>query len=379
VEKQVAAEIMRKVWCVADSIVSPLGSTSEENYARIREGESAIHEYTFPTTPGQKYWLAKILNQPSGENRTFFDELCLRACEKAIQGVKLPPQKTLLVLSTTKGNIDLLAKENQAPGLYLYSTAKKLAAHLGVKDFQVVSNACISGVLALIIAKRFINTGKYDHAVVVGADVISEFIVSGFQSLLALSNEPCRPFDKNRSGINLGEAAAAMIISADPDGLGVKASICLTGEGVNNDANHISGPSRTGAELAMTINHALASAHAEPGEIDFVSAHGTATLFNDEMEAKAFNLCGLQQVPVNSLKSYYGHTLGAAGVLESVISIHSLMNDEIIGTKEFETLGVSQPLNVVAKTQSKPLRKIVKTASGFGGCNAAVVFEKVIE
>jgi 3-oxoacyl-[acyl-carrier-protein] synthase I len=370
---------MRKVWCVADSIVSPLGSTSEENYARIREGESGIREYAFAAMPAEKYWLAKIPDIRLNENKTFFDQLCLRACEQAIQGLKLPPQKTLLILSTTKGNIDLLAKDNQASGLYLYSTAKWLTAHLGFKDFQVVSNACISGVLALIIAKRFINTGRYDHAIVVGADVISEFVVSGFQSLLALSKEPCRPFDKNRSGINLGEGAAAMVISADPDALGVKAKVALTGEGVSNDANHISGPSRTGAELAMTINRALDAANTKAGEIDFVSAHGTATLFNDEMEAKAFNLCGLRQVPVNSLKSYYGHTLGAAGILESVISIQSLLNDEIIGTKEFETLGVSQPLNVIAKTQSIPLRKIVKTASGFGGCNAAVVFEKVID
>lgn len=366
---------MRRVWCIADNIVSPLGTTTRENYDRVRSGQSGVSECDLPAFPGQKFWLGKITTV-STDPDLHFDNLCREAGVGATRNLALPKDRTLLVLSTTKGNIGLLENGSDDPRLALHFSARLLANSMGLSHYQVVSNACISGVLALITAKRFINSGKYDHAVIVGADVISDFVVSGFQSLMALSNTCCKPFDQQRAGINLGEAAAAMVVSADPASLGAEPLVEISGHGCSNDANHISGPSRTGAELALAVSHALQTAGLDRDEIDFISAHGTATVFNDEMEAKAFNLCGLEKVPVNSLKGYFGHTLGAAGVLESVISIQSLLHDEVIGTKGFETSGVSMPLSVVATTYANPLKKIMKTASGFGGCNAAVVFEK---
>jgi 3-oxoacyl-[acyl-carrier-protein] synthase I len=377
VENPVAGKGMRRVWCISDSIISPLGTSTRENYERVRSGESGVNEFSLPSLPGRTFWLGKI----DAENDTtvpFFDQLCQQAGSEAIKGLTLPKERTLLVLSTTKGNISLIANDINDPRLSLHYSARELANHLDLKHYHVISNACISGVLALITAKRFINSAKFDHAVIVGADLISDFVVSGFESLMALSNARCRPFDKDRTGINLGEAAAAMVISAAPAELGVTPSVVISGQGVSNDANHISGPSRTGAELADAIRQALDSSETTSAEIDFASAHGTATLFNDEMEAKAFNLCGMQSVPVNSLKSYYGHTLGAAGVLESVIAVQSLLKNQVIGTKEFATPGTTKPLNVSATTVSRQLKKIIKTASGFGGCNAAVIFEKTV-
>ncbi len=368
---------MRKVWVVADSIVSPLGFSAEENYGRLKAGEVAIGDFAFDSDPENIIKAAAIRSRTSFEGLTFFESICSIALDRLFSKIALPRERTLFILSTTKGNIDLIDKQSESPGgLKLYDTALLLASRFGLQHVQVVSNACISGVLALITAKRFLQSNKYDHAVVLGADILSKFVVSGFASLQALSSEPCRPFDAARNGVNLGEAAAAMVLSADPQKLAPEYTVALTGEGVSNDANHISGPSRTGEELALAIVNALASARIKKADIDFVSAHGTATVYNDEMESKAFFLAGLEGVPVNSLKGYYGHTLGAAGILESIISVRSLLNNELIGTAGFENRGVSMPIKVTTKTKPYPLKRILKTASGFGGGNAAVVFEK---
>lgn len=226
----------------------------------------------------------------------------------------------------------------------------------------------------MLVAKRLIQLGKYDHAIVSGADLISRFVQSGFESFQAISDVVCKPFDKNRNGINLGEAAATMILSknSNPN----YTEIILAGGSISNDANHISGPSRTGEELAMAIQKSFDEAELEAAEIGYVSAHGTATIYNDEMEAKAFGLAGLTGVPVNSLKGFYGHTLGAAGLLESVIAINSMKENKIFATYGFENPGVSLALNVSAKSLDKEWDHTLKTASGFGGCNAALVFSK---
>ena len=365
------------VWVVANSVISPLGVTSEENYTRLRQNGSSFSVVT-DTALSPTPFVAGLINgiYPRSQE-TKFEAMCLKAAEIALDKIALDPERTLYILSTTKGNISLLEQQSQNHHrIHLHGTAQWLAARAGLNHYLVVSNACISGVLAIIVAKRFLESGKYDHAVIVGADVLSKFVVSGFQSLQALSPEPCRPFDAERNGINLGEAAAALVLSSQPEALGLKSSIRITGGGLSNDANHISGPSRTGEELAFAIRQALEEAEKSPGEIDFISAHGTATVYNDEMEAKAFHHAGMGSVPLNSLKGYFGHTLGAAGVVETVMSIHSLLNNEILATKGFEKSGVSQPVLVSGDSISKPLMTCLKTASGFGGCNGAIVLQK---
>ena len=303
--------------------------------------------------------------------------MCSKAVSIALKNIALDPDRTLYILSTTKGNIELLNAGNYDPvKIHLHATAKQLADDAGFQHSLVISNACISGVLAIIVAKRFLDVGKYDHCIVVGADALSQFVVSGFESLHALSPELCRPFDSERKGINLGEAASCLVLSSKPETLGVRSTIKVTGGGLSNDANHISGPSRTGLELAKAIDHALQEAQTTPDKIDFISAHGTATLFNDEMESKAFDHAGMNKIPLHSLKGYFGHTLGAAGIVESVMCIQSLLNDEILVSKGFENMGVSQPMNVCKELIQKPITSCLKTASGFGGCNAAIVINK---
>ena len=220
-----------------------------------------------------------------------------------------------------------------------------------------------------------IQAGKYKDAFVIAGDEISEFVISGFNSFQAIGNEPCTPYDKNRNGINIGEAAAAVYITSEASE-NDKFRFKVLGDSAINDANHISGPSRTGDGLYGSIKNAMTEAQVSAEQIDFISAHGTATLYNDEMEAIAFNRMELQNVPLNSMKGFYGHCLGASGLLESMISMESALHSTLIQSKNFKEMGVSQPLNIIKENQPAAIRYILKTASGFGGCNAAVVLEK---
>jgi 3-oxoacyl-[acyl-carrier-protein] synthase I len=306
--------------------------------------------------------------------------LLIASIDEALKQDDIDPsdKKTLLIISTTKGNISLLETEvyNEVlkERIALHTSAKLVADHFDFSNEPlIVSNACISGSLGILTAMRLIKNGKYENAVVAGADVISKFVLSGFRSFQALSNTICKPFDKDRDGINLGEGAGTVILSANKKS---NENIKVVSGSVSNDANHISGPSRTGDELYHAINIAINDANLSSDDIDFISAHGTATMYNDEMEAKAIALAKLEAAPVNSLKGYYGHTLGAAGLIESIISVESLRHNIVIPTKGFENIGVSKPLNICNNIIQTPLYNCLKTASGFGGCNAAVIFSK---
>lgn len=254
--------------------------------------------------------------------------------------------------------------------------AKKIADFFGFTTKPiVVSNACVSGVMAIAVAKNMIRARKYKDAFVVAGDELSEFVISGFNSFQAIATGPCQPYDKNRNGINIGEAAAAAYITSEPSE-NEKFRFKVLGDSAINDANHISGPSRTGDGLYASIKNAMTEAQVRAEHLDFISAHGTATLYNDEMEAIAFNRMELQNVPLNSMKGFYGHCLGASGLLESIISMESAMHNMLLPSKNFEETGVSQSLNIIQANLPASIRYILKTASGFGGCNAAIVLEK---
>jgi 3-oxoacyl-[acyl-carrier-protein] synthase-1 len=374
---------MRAVWIASDNIVSPLGFTSDENYRNLKAGQTGIKKLDDLQYAKEPVYVSRIsepIPQPASDH-TRFESLCILSIQNALRDIKLDPSsaKAIFILSSTKGNIELIEQgRSDNKRIHLFETASLLAKYFDNEQQPiVVSNACISGVMALLVAKRLIESGQYDHAIITGADVLSKFVLSGFQSLQAISAEPCKPFDENRKGVTLGEAAATIIISAIPESIGAKKQICIKGGGLSNDANHISGPSRTGEELATAVEGAINESKISKDTIDFISAHGTATLYNDEMEAKAFDHAGLQNIPLNSLKGYYGHTLGAAGIVEAIISVQSLHHNELIPTFGFEKAGVSKPVNVITKVESKQISTCLKTASGFGGCNAAMILYKV--
>jgi 3-oxoacyl-[acyl-carrier-protein] synthase-1 len=364
---------MKGTAIISDSVISPIGMSSAENFVALKKGKTGVSRVEDRHLSEEIFVAAKINGLSFLDGCTKFETIAILSVQDALAKATddIDLSTTAFILATTKGNIELLEHQPFSSDLDLHVTAKKIAARFGIAKSYVVSNACTSGVMALITAKRLLKTGKFNYTIVTGADVLSHFVVSGFRSLHALSDVLCKPFDTLRNGLNLGEAAATIILSKSGD-----CEFMLVGDGSSNDANHISGPSRTGEELAYAIALAVKDSSIDRNEIDFVSAHGTATPYNDEMEAKAFALAGLSATPVNSLKGYFGHTLGAAGLVEVIMSIHSLKNNELISTKGFSTLGVSQPLNVVAKNESRQMKTFVKTASGFGGCNAAVVIRK---
>jgi 3-oxoacyl-[acyl-carrier-protein] synthase I len=373
VERKVELE-MRKAFIVADSTISPLGITSADNFRQVADGATGVEQILNPDFGSLPFYLSHCTNIIEAGSETRFEWLASTALSQLQKQIKIPTHRTLFVLSTTKGNIELLEKgKPNHSRLPLHQVVDMLSKSIGIEKNIVVSNACTSGVVAILLAKRQIENGNFDHVVVLGADVLSRFIISGFQSLNALSNALCKPFDAARIGLNLGEAAAAVLMTAFPDNFDSKYKVAVEGGAITNDSNHISGPSKTGEELALAIHQALDEAHVIASEIDFVSAHGTATRYNDEMESKAFYLANMSDTPSHSLKGNFGHTLGAAGVIETVMCVHSLINNELIPSFGFENNGVSKPMNLIRKKESKTIHKALKTASGFGGCNAAIV------
>jgi len=372
------------VFVVADNILSPIGNTTEENFVQLKNIISGVKLHNDEALSPTPFFASLFGNDHAfignDNNYTKFEQLLIASITDTLKDSGIDPKdkKTILIISSAKGNISLLETETNNVELQkrisMSTSARLVAEYFGFQNQPVViSNACISGVMAIITGMRLLRAGHYENVVICGADVISKFIVSGFQSFQALSADVCKPFDKARTGLNLGEGAATMILSTNKK---FKGNIKVKGGAVSNDANHISGPSRTGEELAYVIKQAIKDASVATSDIDFISAHGTATVYNDEMEANAIGLAGLQAVPLNSLKGYYGHTLGAAGLIETVVSIQSLKKDLIISTPGFEELGVTSPVNVCASPMPINADNFLKTASGFGGCNAAVVIGK---
>ncbi len=376
----------RNVYWNAHALVSPLGNTAAANFDAMLAGQLGVKAITDTSVWPAPLFASKInrgVMQEAGAPTefTFFEQLLWLAGKNTLANAAFMPDagRTLVIVSSTKGNIEAI--ENLASGARgfdafgLAQSACKVAAALGfTQEPLVISNACISGVMTLMTGSRYIQSGSYDHVLVLGADVLSYFVLSGFNSFLALSDGPCRPFDADRKGINLGEAAGGVLLSVNPSA--ETAQVLVKGAAVTNDANHISGPSRSGAELADAITKALKQAGMQPGQIDHISAHGTATPYNDEMETKAFHHAGVQHAPVTSLKGYFGHTLGAAGIIESIIGVMSLRHQVLLPTPGYHMHGVSLPVTVTTAVQQASLQTLLKTASGFGGCNAALILEK---
>ncbi len=214
---------MKPIFIVADNIVSPLGYTSTQNFARITRGETGVQQHSEAALSPVPVYAALFEKNAFGNGQySKFEQLLIASISGALQNSHIDPAdpETILIISTTKGNISLLETEPMTPELQnrlaLHTSARVIGEHFkfGAAPL-VISNACISGLLALITGMRLIQSGQYKHAVVAGADVISRFVLSGFQSFQAVSSGPCKPFDAARTGINLGEGAATVVLSAE--------------------------------------------------------------------------------------------------------------------------------------------------------------------
>lgn len=359
---------------ISDNITSPLGLTTEQTYKAVCEGKSGLKHY--PCEDGKGGWNdlpfpieASLFNKEQWDKIMVdgfskFESLVLHSVKAAISTLIFNKERAILILSSTKGDIELLEKGEDMSSLA--DAAKKVSMAIGIENDPIVAcNACISGVSAIILGQRLVDCGNYSNVIVCGADVQSRFIVSGFQALKALSEEPCRPFDIERLGLNLGEAAATIVLSSEmnsPKGWKIdKGAIC-------NDAYHISAPHPKGLGAGM----ALRKMKDADNPISVIGVHGTATMYNDQMESKAIEMAELQDVPLSALKGYFGHTMGAAGVLETIITMRALEDGLILPSKGFETCGVSGKVKISDKSVMVHGNTFVKMLSGFGGCNGAV-------
>ncbi len=370
---------------IADNIISPLGCTSEENFKAVLAGETKLKRrdgtFGLPESFCASLFDRKDINQLFDEklgavdNLTLFEKLCILSARIAIEECNLSPREAnvIFILSTTKGNVDCLEDSLSDQRCYLAESAKKIAKYFGNNNLPlVVSNACISGVCAQIAAVRELLSGKYHYAVVIGGDILSKFIISGFQSFKALSPDFCKPYDKDRIGLNLGEAVGTMILKAgnpskEEDWQYISSSI-------HNDANHISGPSRTGEGSFRVLSDILNEINVD--DVGFINVHGTSTVYNDEMESIAIHRANLDNVPINGLKGYYGHTLGAAGIIETILSMKAIENGVILPTKGFDTIGTSYHVNISNQARKTDKSVFIKVLSGFGGSNAGISYRK---
>lgn len=417
------ARIVPRVWLGADSMITSLGFSTEEALEGILAGRSGCVRTNDPSLYREPFVAGTVdgerldaLARDNGlESYTRLERLFILAAGDVLRrsGVDPADGRTLFIISTTKGNIDLLeGAENAAavegaggaalsertggvavqegtgnaavpkgaaaidPRAFIYTMAGRIARHFGAANPPlVISNACISGVASIIVGTRLIKEGLYDNIIVAGGDLVTKFVATGFHAFRSVSPALCRPYDARRDGLTLGEGCAAVLLTSDAR-LAGEIPVEVASGAISNDANHISGPSRTGDGLWLAIRDAMRQAALPATATGFINGHGTATVFNDEMESKAFGLAGLGGLPLNSLKPWFGHTLGASGVIEAVISAHGLRRGVVFGTPGFEAGDTSCPLDVSAAHRETALDYCLKTASGFGGCNAAVVLKK---
>lgn len=377
------------IFSIGDSIISPLAMTSLGNFEAVMRGESRLqyHEHAFglpepcfiSLLDEEKIDRAfETIYDYSVKDYTKMEKAAILAAHQAIAEANIAADRedVIFILSTTKGNVDLLESNPYEPERpYLWRSAQLIAEFFNNHNTPIVaSNACISGCAAQIAAANQLRYGGYKYAVVIGAETLSKFVISGFQSFKALSKERCKPFDGNRCGLNLGEAAAAIVYTIDDDSTHIPDNALILRAGaINNDANHISGPSRTGEGLLRAIQKVTAGL--DKTQLAFINAHGTATLYNDDMESVAISRANLQDIPVNSLKGYFGHTLGAAGVLETIMAHQALKHHTVIGTKGTENPAPAMPVNVALQPQPTSGNTFMKLISGFGGSNAALLLE----
>ena len=409
-----------RVYISSSYMITSLGSGVQENFDAALQGQTGVH-MCLDTTKSQNPVMAGIIDPAVFEELSekydgscgfgsYTDaELLAINCVENVVGDAGLPERTGLVIASAKGNVAMLegrcgapktqqvtdlqselttqgsklpqCSENQSgassrkasyPQHLQENRLNRVGEFFGIDESDVyyISNACISGVSALIFARRMILSGRYDNMIVVGVDVQNRFIISGFASFKSLSPELCRPYDALRCGLNLGEACGAVMLTKT----GTSDLVSIDGGSASDDANHISGPSRTGDGLYFTMRDAMSEAGVGPADVGMLQMHGTATAYNDEMESKAAGLAGLSDVPAQSLKPYFGHTMGASGIIETILAAEELKRGIFLGVKGFEELGVPVPLNVSAENRLiKNPHHCLKTASGFGGTNAAVL------
>lgn len=370
---------MREVYIVKHAIATGLGNSVEATWHGLLEGRSGLDAVTrFPTDRLSSHKASSIpdLVPIAWENR-----VCALA-RRVLEQVAPVPKGTCIIWAGIKGNAEFIEahQEKEMPYLpehYLRWVAQTLGtAPLGFE----INAACASSTVGMAIGAQKIAQGEYGSVLVCASDVVTGFVFTGFSALKALSPTMCRPFDRDRDGMSLGDGAVAILLADRETARNHQLDRLaqLTGWGISNDATHITAPTSDGAGLAMAIETATAMAGVRPADVEAFCAHGTGTLFNDSMELAAIeSVFGDRRFPVFSIKGAIGHTLGAAGGIDAVICVRALAERLIPPTVGMETPEPRAAGRVSTHPQPFDGRKLLTSNSGFGGVNAALMLNAV--
>ncbi|QNJ97788.1 beta-ketoacyl-[acyl-carrier-protein] synthase family protein [Constantimarinum furrinae] len=393
----------RAVAITGMGIISAIGNTVAENLSGLRSSASGIGNLEHITTShaseikvGEVKMtnaeLASMLHLTEEHNYTRTALLGAIAAKEALHNSGADLKDTLrtgLISSTTVGGMDMTEKYfkefTSRPGTRKYinshlagDSTQKIAAQLGITGFvTTVSTACSSAANAIMLGTRLIKAGKLDRVVVGGTDALSKFTINGFKSLMILSDEACAPFDAHRKGLNLGEGAAYLILESEAVAKREKRYIMawVRGYGNANDAFHQTASSPTGDGAYMAMKEALKTANLNAADIDYINAHGTATMNNDLSESEALiRIFGDHLPSFSSTKSFTGHTLAAAGAVEAVFSVLALQEQTVFPNLNFSTAIAKTQLIPETRIQKKKIRNILSNSFGFGGNCTSLIF-----
>jgi 3-oxoacyl-[acyl-carrier-protein] synthase II len=393
-----------RVAVVAAGVVSPLGFGLEETLGSLREAKDCVSNVTaFSVDRCRCRTAGQVPNAPLAEANRYqrhperlhrVARMMTLALKQALdQAGEFKPELT--VVGTTSGGMtfgeqyyrSLKASgraPHQAPSLIANYTPQKPvmdaqeAFGIGA-PCQIIANACASGSNAIGHAFNCVRSGRYQRVLTGGYDAISELVFVGFDSLQAATADRCRPFDRERSGMVLGEGAAVLALenleAAQARGATILGEVI--GYGISTDNFHLTQPDPTGSGAHRAMEAALDSAGISPAEIDYINAHGTATPFNDAAEGKAIAEL-FDGVPVSSTKGMMGHSLGAAGAIEAVIGLLALQYQILPANINFRGGDAGLDLNIVANSvQSGRVRTVLSNSFGFGGTNASIILRSV--
>jgi 3-oxoacyl-(acyl-carrier-protein) synthase len=386
-------------------LISAIGDSVEANRDALQREQSGIsHIQYYKTAYAGKLPTAEIKHPTELLNKKFFNPenpsitrtslLALHAADEAIRDSGLTPDQiasdeTVLVGATTVGGMcltdelfnDALGKNGGTPYLASYDYASVTMAiqeRYGILgEVSTINTACSSSANAIIYGARLIRHGFAKRAIVGGAESLAKFTINGFNALNILSSKPCAPFDRDRSGLNLGEGAAFLILEKEEDLNGKKAYAAFTGSGNKNDAYHPSSNSPEGTGPYLSMKEALDESGLTAADIGYINAHGTGTENNDETESRAMLGLFKRVPPFSSTKSYTGHTLGAAGAVEAIYTILSLVHQEIYASLSFNNPIPETGLIPVQHYAKQQISHVISNSFGFGGNCSTLIFSKI--
>lgn len=396
---------MKKVAITGLGIISSIGNNVEENFQSLIHGNHGISTIENISTrlvnsikvgeikKSNEQFITE-LNLPKTNNYSRTAMLGVIAAKEAISHANIntiQDAKTGLISATSVGGMDktechyydYLTDEKirkYIDGHHAGDSTHKIAEQLGITDYiSTISTACSSSANAIMLGARLIKSGQLDRVIVGGADCLSKFTINGFNTLMILSDTYSTPFDENRKGLNLGEAAAFLVLESDEivkrDNKEVLAYV--TGYGNANDAHHQTASSENGDGATIAMQKAFKTSGLAPSDIDYINAHGTATPNNDLSESKAIIRVFGENVPdLSSTKAFTGHTLAAAGAIEAVFSVLALQNSVIYPNLNFKTAIAETGIVPITELKRKEINHILSNSFGFGGNCSTVIFSK---